>query len=144
MGDDISVSFYPNRVPNEPLWVPDSNAPAGNKINYNAFAYATDSMGDVIQGDAGRNAARGFPAVQTDLAIRREFPIKERLNLQFRAEAFNILNHPAFGNFNNELDNGPAFFGLATSSQSSNQGSLAPLFNVGGPRTLQFALKLRF
>jgi carboxypeptidase family protein/TonB-dependent receptor-like protein len=143
-GDSADTAFYPNRVSGQPLWVANPNAPGGKVINYKAFVPVFNSMGNLINGDAGRNAARGFPAVQDDLAIRREFPIKERLRLQFRVEAFNIFNHPAFGNFNNSLTNGPNFFGLATSSQNSNQGSLTPLFNVGGPRTLQFALKLRF
>ena len=54
-------------------------------------------------GDAPRNFARGFGAWQMDLAVRRDFPIHERLKLQFRAEAFNIFNHPNFGTINSQL-----------------------------------------
>ena len=47
-----------------------------------------------------------------DLAVRREFPIHERLKLQFRAEAFNIFNHPNFGAVNGNP--GTSTFGQAT------------------------------
>jgi hypothetical protein len=48
------------------------------------------------QGTLPRNAFRGFPVSQVDLAIRRGFALTERLRVQFRAEFFNILNHPNF------------------------------------------------
>lgn len=47
---------------------------------------------------------RGFGAWQQDFAVRRDFPIYERLKLQFRAEAFNIFNHPSFGLINPNRD----------------------------------------
>ena len=48
-----------------------------------------------------RATSRGdSDAWQMDLAVRRDFPIHERLKLQFRAEAFNIFNHPNFGAIN--------------------------------------------
>ncbi len=59
------------------------------------------------QGDLPRNFARDFGAVQADLALRRDFPLSERLHLQFRAEAFNLFNRPNFSNIDNNLGDGP-------------------------------------
>jgi hypothetical protein len=77
-----------------------------------------------------------------DLAVRREFPFSERLKLQFRAEAFNILNHPNFGRVDGQF--GDATFGQATGTLASTLGVLSPLYQQGGPRSMQFALKLLF
>ena len=51
----------------------------------------------LVGGWPGRNALRGFGVWEEDLAIRREFPIHEQVELQFRAELFNIFNHPNIG-----------------------------------------------
>jgi hypothetical protein len=77
-----------------------------------------------------------------DLAVRREFPIHERLKLQFRAEVFNIVNHPNFGTVNPYF--GQATFGQATATLANSLGVLSPLYQMGGPRSMQFALKLAF
>jgi len=77
-----------------------------------------------------------------DLAVRREFPVYENLKLQFRAEAFNIFNHPNFGTINAGI--GQSNFGQATGTLASTLGVLSPLYQAGGPRSMQFALKLLF
>ena len=83
-----------------------------------------------------------------DLAVRREFPIYERLKLQFRAEAFNVFNHPNFGTINPTYcspSTGPGCtFGQATATLANSLGGLSSLYQMGGPRSLQFALKLMF
>jgi hypothetical protein len=79
-----------------------------------------------------------------DLAVRREFPIGERLKLQFRAEAFNIFNHPNFGLIDPYLQHATTTFGEATSTLNTSLGTLSPLYQMGGPRSMQFALKLLF
>jgi hypothetical protein len=95
------------------------------------------------QGTEGRNDIRGFGLTQVDLSISRKFPLPEKLNLQFRADAFNVFNHPNFTNPNGSFD-----FGV-TGLQSTlmlNQGlqGLNPLFQDGGPRSLQLSLRLTF
>jgi hypothetical protein len=106
----------------------------------------------IRQGTLGRNALRGFGATQWDLAVHREFPIWESLYLQFRAEMFNVLNHPNFGPPSSSF--GFPGFGVATQmlGQSLNSGfsgnlgngAFDPLYQIGGPRSVQFALKLSF
>jgi hypothetical protein len=80
---------------------------------------------------------------QVDLSISRKFPLWERLNLQFRADAFNVLNHPNFTNPLGYIQFGETYL---VSSQMLNQGlgGLSPIFQQGGPRSLQLSLRLAF
>ena len=70
------------------------------------------------------------------------------MKLQFRAEMFNVLNHPNFGPPNSGF--GGADFGISTQMLGSSlshgnlSGGLNPLYQIGGPRSVQFALKLFF
>jgi hypothetical protein len=116
---------------------PGQGCPGGRAINPQAFTSVNSGLGD-----APRNFARGFGVWQMDFAVRREFPIYENLKLQFRAEAFNVFNHPNFGSINGHLDQ--SAFGQATSTLASSLGVLNPLYQTGGPRSMQFALKLVF
>ena len=102
------------------------------------------------QGTLPRNALRGFGATQWDFAVHRDFLIRESLKLQFRAEMFNVLNHPNFGPPVSDLNN-TSQFGLSTQmlaqSLGANNlglGSFNPLYQIGGPRSIQLALKLLF
>ena len=114
-----------------------------------------DSNGNILQqGSLGRNALRGFPASQWDFAVHRDFTIHESLKLQFRAEMFNVLNHPNFAPPNSTLylgsgSNAQFGYSLQTLGQylggnSSGGGALSPLYQFGAPRSIQFALKLSF
>jgi hypothetical protein len=117
--------------------LPGQSCPGGRGINPNAFVQVNGSYGDVP-----RDSIRGFGAVELDTAVRRQFPIHERLALQFRAEAFNVLNHPNFGTINSGL--GSNTFGLAQATLANSLGTLSPLYQMGGARSMQFALKLTF
>jgi hypothetical protein len=147
--DGTYVRMHPNRVEGEPLYVSTIaatgvRAPGGRAINYNAFTPAYDSSGVLTEGNVGRNYARAFGASELDMAVRKEFIIKEGLKLQFRAEAFNIFNHPQYGGVYNILTNGSSLFGRAYNTRNANLGSLNSLYQTGGPRSLQLALKLHF
>jgi len=134
-----------------------NNTPDGPNLScVGPFCFPpTDSNGNILQqGDLGRNALRGFPASQWDFAVHRDFPIHESLKLQFRAEMFNVLNHPNFAPPNSTLylgsgSNAQFGYSLETLGQylggnSSGGGALSPLYQFGGPRSIQLALKLLF
>ena len=119
--------------------------PGGRAINPDAFVPVpldpNTGLPDRL-GTAPRNFARGFGAWQLDTAIRRDFPITERLKLQFRAEAFNVFNHPNFGFVDPIL--GDPTFGQTTNTLATSPGILSSLYQMGGPRSMQFALKIVF
>jgi hypothetical protein len=119
--------------------IPGAVCPGGRTINFNAFTAPAGQFGN-----EPRNFLRGFDLWQTDLAVQRDFPLHERLKLKFRAEAFNLLNRPNFGNIQNNLGVGMALFGQATGTLNTQLGGLNPLYQVGGPRSLQLTLKLIF
>jgi hypothetical protein len=110
----------------------------------------------IRQGNLGRNALRGFGAAQWDFALHRDFPIHESMKLQFRAEMFNVLNHPNFGPPSGDISGIlQPNFGLSTQmlGQSLNGGGFSsnlgggafnPLYQIGGPRSIQLVLKLVF
>jgi hypothetical protein len=124
--------------------------PGGKAINPCAF-YAVGgpanpppcNQSPTLGGLAPRNQLRAFDAVQMDLAVRREFSIYRELRLQFRAEAFNIFNHPNFGEI--ETVTGDQDFGQAIATlANSGATNLNPLYSMGGSRSMQFALKMIF
>jgi hypothetical protein len=131
---------------------PGASCPAGKGFNPAAFTPPPlDSNGNALrQGDLSRNALRGFGVTQLDFAVHREFPVRESLKLQFRAEMFNILNHPNFAPPIQDISN-TSQFGLSTQTLgeylaggSVANGGFSPLYQIGGPRSIQFALKLMF
>jgi hypothetical protein len=128
-----------NIVSGVPVYRYGRQYPGSREINPDAFSPAPQGEA----GDAPRNFMRGFGALQMDLAVRREFLIYDRLKLQFRAEAFNAFNHPNFGLINTAYcPSGPGCtFGQATATLAQSLGVLSPLYQTGGPRSLQFALK---
>ena len=135
----------PDIVPAVPFYLHPSGAPGGKAINPAAFTTPVDPT---AQGDLGRNALRGFGATQWDITLRRQFRFTERFSLQARGDFFNILNHPNFGSPLSYLSSPQ--FGQATTmlnnylGSGGQSGGLNPLYQIGGPRSIQLALKLQF
>jgi hypothetical protein len=135
-------SLRPNVVPGEPLYLFGSQYPGAKAFNPAAFQVVTTE-----QGDLGRNVLRGFDLVQADLSARRSLILTERIHLLFRADFFNILNHP---NFASPYPDIGSLFGVSSAMADSYIGGgsgsygLNALFQSGGPRSIQLSLKLQF
>jgi hypothetical protein len=80
-------------------------------------------------GTSGRNSFTGPPYFNIDCLLYKNFAIREKSSLQFRIEAFNVLNHTHFANPDANLSD--ALFGRIVSTQ-------------GTPRAIRLALKLQF
>jgi len=138
------TGVLPNTVPGIPFHLSDPNVAGGTRINVAAFN--APSAGQL--GDSPRNFLHGFGAWQSDLAVRRQFALTERFKLQFRGEFFNIFNHPNFAAPVNTLTD--PLFGISTTMLNHAlgggglAGGFAPLYQIGGPRSAQLALKLLF
>jgi hypothetical protein len=142
--DGIALNPRPNVVPGVPLEFYAPQYPGGKILNKAAFTAVPNGQ----QGDFPRNFLRAFGAAQADIAFQRQFHLTERVQLHFRGEFFNIFNHPNFGPPDNNITD--AFFGYSTATLASSLGSgganggLNPLYQIGGPRSIQLALKLQF
>jgi hypothetical protein len=142
----------PDLVPGQSMYLYGSQFPGAKAFNLAAFTNPPIDPNTGLplrQGDVPRNFLRGFGATQWDFAIHREFRLREQLKLQFRAEIFNVLNHPNFGPPVSDISQpnfGLSAQTLGNSLNGSNLGSGAfnPLYQMGGPRSMEFALKLQF
>ena len=146
-----TYNLRPDLIQGKPLYISDPSVPRSRRFNPAAFTIPFTER----QGTFGRNALRGFPVYQVDFAVRRQFNFTERTSLQLKGEFFNIFNHPNFGDPDGTLDffsgllPNPSF-GLSTAmlGRSLGSGGLSggfnPLYQVGGPRSIQLSLKLKF
>jgi hypothetical protein len=134
----------PDRVPGIPIWLDDANAPAGRRLNLAAFSVPSGSA----QGSLGRNSITGFGMAQVDIALGREFALREDSVVELRMEAFNVTNRAQFGDPVRFLSS--PLFGQSTSMLNLMLGSgtphsgIAPAFQAGGPRVLQITVRFRF
>jgi len=138
------VTTRPDRLARQPLWIAQPGAPGAKALNYDATtntgAFSIPVAG---QGSEGRNDIPGFGFTQVDLSIARKLRLTERVNLQIRGDAFNVLNHPNFTNPDGYIEFGPLDL-QAGSMLNHGLGGLNSLFQEGGPRSLQISLKLTF
>jgi hypothetical protein len=119
------VSTRPNLVSSQ-VTTPEGQRTTSNYLNAAAFALPSYTQ---PFGSAGRNIARGYPFYQLDFGLHKNFNLwSESSYLQFRAEAFNLLNQTNFS---------PA----STTYNSTTFGSIRSTFPA---RQIQLALKLYF
>jgi hypothetical protein len=90
-----------------------------------------------------RNLVRGPGAFFFDAGLGKKFPILEdKLNLQFRADAFNLFNHPNFGPLNMNIVTNASQFGQITGTNLSPSSMAAAVSSAY--RVAQFSLRLEF
>jgi hypothetical protein len=125
------VQSRPDLIPGSSIKPSDYSAPT-NQLNRDAFSIPGSFT---AIGNLGRNSARGPGFTQIDFSVIKNTELTERLKLQFRAEMFNIANHP---NFSNPDGN------LADASFGQSSSTVGNLVGIGTSRQLQFALKFLF
>jgi len=149
--DDTSGTFNFHQRPNVVQGVSPTLtnwSPSTGYLNPLAFAQPADGT----FGDLGRDQIYGPGFVNFDFSVTKNIPIHERYTLQFRAEFFNIFNHPNFALPSNVITPGlnadgtinttagPA--GVITQTPDVAQGN--PSLGGGGPRVMQFGLRFQF
>jgi hypothetical protein len=91
-------------------------------------------------GDSGRNIVEGPGFHDFDFALVKNTAVSERVNTQFRAEFFNLTNHPNFALPSNVLS--APNFGALFQTPDAAQNNVG--LGSGGPRLVQFGLKVTF
>ena len=125
---------------NRPDLVRNPSIPAGsprNQFGPPVTAFAVQPFGR--PGNLGRNVFTGPRYYDTDINLVKNFAFRERLNLQFRAEVYNIFNRIQFDNPGRSSDTiaSPGTFGQSLSTITQPDGTTSA-------RQIQLALKLSF
>lgn len=131
----------PDLVMGVPIWLYGPQFPGGKALNPAAFDVTAPAAAH-RQGTLGRDAITGFGFTQIDLSLARKFAFTERVSLQLRGDLFNLLNHPNFTNPQANIDSKPSL--ASTEMLNQGLGGLSPLYQTGGPRSVQLSLKLQF
>jgi hypothetical protein len=97
-------------------------------FNTSCFQRLTQAANPGQYGNESRDSLVGPPLRDMDLSVNKAFPIHEAVNFQFRAEAFNIFNHPYF----------------TLPDYTAGDANFGHLLNSGSGRVFQFAGKFRF
>jgi len=118
-------SLYPNRIGSGKV----SNPTLSRWYDPTAFTDPTNGGATPSFGDSGRNILRGPKQVNVDLSMGKSFRIREGMNLEVRADSYNVFNHPQFNNPDNNILSGTA--GEITSSQGANAFGPGRIFQMG-------------
>ena len=137
VGTASGVGQRPNLNLGVPIYL-DSDDPTRY---LNPAAFSLPAPGQL--GNLGRGAVRGRALTTVDFSTNKNWRIRERFNIQFRAEFFNIFNKTNFIGYNNALN----FQGNPTSTTARGtitNGGFGTLTSAQRPREIQFGLKFNF
>jgi len=150
-GGIFGLSTRPNST-GQPIKLTNFSWPR-HSYNVNAYAVPANFNGTPgdpsTLGDVGRNSLRGPGFVQWDFSGMKNFRLTEKSHLQFRADLFNILNHPNFGNPNVGICNSFSIFGCVQNTTFGEVGETIAgqddtLVGTGTARQIQLAMKIMF
>jgi hypothetical protein len=96
-------------------------------------------------GNLGRNTWRMTGVNNFDMTLQKRFAVTESVSLEFRAESFNVFNHPQYGVVGESPFAPKVEQGMAAGVNTAPAGRfLRPEFSDGGARMLRYSLRLRF
>jgi hypothetical protein len=129
--DGNTSSQRPNLVRGVPIYAATESIP---NVWFNPAAFSTPANG--TWGNLGRYIASGPRNYEIDSGLQKRFHLTERLNLNFRASAFNLLNNPQWAN-------------PSGNASSSSFGRITSVLNTGAtgtgaPRRVEFMLRAEF
>jgi Carboxypeptidase regulatory-like domain len=134
MDDDVAgVGPVQNQRPDV---IHNTDGPRTAEQYFNIFAFQRPRSGTF--GYMGRNSMRGPGVNKWDLALYKNFTLREGVKLQFRSEVFNAFNHPVFTTFVTTIDTNTT---RVNPTATNNFGKVTATRDT---RVLQFALKLSF
>src|SRR5260370_42458912 len=162
LSNGASPLARPNLVAGMSCSNANQNVPPGSFFNATVFARptvqgsqpipssggtATASAAGTDIGNVGRNCLRGPRQVNVDFALGKLFPLAESRNFQFRAEFFNLFNHPNFANPISNLNALVASGGSIdpTTGQVLNPGNFGRIISTSNnPSIVQLSLQFLF
>ena len=137
MANDRPSAIAPNFDATHDMWADGwGSAFALTNPGGGTFFFRPCTTTEVCTGDLRRNQFVGPNFFGADISLFKGFKVTERVNLQFRAEAFNLLNRTNF-----QLPSSASGGNFATRVNNGNFGTSNGTFN---PRQIQLGLKLNF
>jgi hypothetical protein len=139
-GEPLSA---PSQRPN--LTCNPNSGPKTTAEWFNTSCFAVPAQ--FTYGNAGRDIVTGPGLDDFDFTLQKQFPIRERANLQFRLDIFDFFNHP---NFNGPIGAGRTFSTITTPGMGGNPpttttpASFGQITSANDPRDMQFSLRLAF
>ena len=124
--DQVANPFQPGAVAANPGCVAPSKVHTMSSW-FNPCAFALNPMGTF--GDEGTGPVRGPYFQDWDMGLAKNFALRESVALQLQLEAFNVFNHPSWGQPNMTWTNG---------------SPLGAITNATSPRLVQISLALKF
>ena len=134
IGDEAGVQSDFGQYANRLSGCDPNNGPRSVEKWFDTSCFAEATQGTF--GNSGRGSVWGPGIRNWDFALFKNGSVSERLRYQFRAEFFNVLNHPSFGT---STQGNPGNVGATLGS-----GDFGKIINAGDPRLIQFGLKLNF